>query len=128
MTGRLLRASEEEQGFVYAIKCEDYVKIGWSKTVQRRLNQISANNPFPVELLGCSPGTVGDEHELHLLLGITRVKGEWFGRTPFVKEVVRHLIKAEKASDTVDWLDKKVTKQRAAVRAKHKELFGENDE
>ncbi len=74
MTARALPETEEPQGEVYVIQCEDYVKIGWSKTVKRRFNQISSCNPFPVKLLGSVPGTVSDEGYLHLLLGITRVK------------------------------------------------------
>jgi len=126
MAGQILHASKDE-GEVYVIRCEDYVKIGWSKTVKRRFNQISSCNPFPCELLGSTPGTVGDEGVLHLLLDTPRVKGEWFGRTLLVKEVVRHLLKAEHASETCEWLSEKMDKQRAAVRAKHAQLRGESD-
>lgn len=126
MADKLLSASGDHPGFVYVIRCEDYVKIGWSKTVNRRFNQISSCNPFPCELLGSTPGTVGNEGLLHMLLDTPRVKGEWFGRTKLVKDVVRHLLKAKHASETCDWLSDMLEEQRAAVRAKHAELRGEN--
>ena len=36
---------------VYFIRCGDYVKIGCSDNIERRIKGIETNNPYPVELL-----------------------------------------------------------------------------
>lgn len=111
MTDRLLSASEV--GFVYAIKCQQFVKIGWSKTVQRRFNQISANNPHEVELLGYAPGTQGDERFIQMLLWKPyRQKGEWFRYEKLVVEVVENLIHSGSAEYTREWLSKRIDDKR----------------
>jgi hypothetical protein len=113
MADRLLSASEDHPGFVYAMKCEGFVKIGWSKTVQRRYNQISANNPHKITLLGSAPGTVGDERLIQMLLwNPYRQKGEWFRYERLVVEVVENLIHSGDAEYTAEWLSKRLEDNR----------------
>ena len=110
----LIHPSEvAEMGFVYAIRCEKFVKIGWSKTVQRRFNQISANNPYPIELLGTAPGTKSDERHIQMQLWKPyRVKGEWFLYERLVVEVVENLIHSQSAKYTANWLGKRLEDKR----------------
>jgi hypothetical protein len=103
-----------QMGEVYAIKCESFVKIGWSMTVKRRLNQISANNPHDIELLGTAPGTISDEGFIQMLLERPyRQKGEWFKYEGLVIEVVENLIHSGDAKYTAQWLAKRLEDKRA---------------
>lgn len=102
-----------QMGEVYAIKCEKFVKIGWSMTVRRRLNQISANNPHEVTLLGAAPGTQGNERFIQMMLWTPyRQKGEWFRYEGLVVEVVENLIHSGDAKYTADWLSKRLDDKR----------------
>lgn len=100
-------------GEVYVMKCEAYVKIGWSMTAQRRLNQISSCNPHEVTLLGSAPGTQGDERFIQMMLWKPyRVKGEWFRYEGLVVEVVENLIHSGSAEYTANWLSKRLDDKR----------------
>ena len=101
-----------QMGEVYAIKCESFVKIGWSMTVRRRLNQISANNPHDVELLGTAPGTLSDEGYIQMMLMHYKQKGEWFRHEGLVIEVVENLIHSGDARYTANWLSKRLDDKR----------------
>ena len=79
-------------GFIYAIRCGDYVKIGWSTDPIARLGKINTDNPLPCELVGTLVGTEADEKLAHASLSHWRVSGEWFDSTAeTVREFCRTL-------------------------------------
>ena len=65
-------------GFVYAIECEDAVKIGWAANPVRRLSELNVGSHRTHRLLGFARGTKAHEAELHHLCDVQRIRGEWF--------------------------------------------------
>jgi len=66
-------------GYVYAISDDrGFVKIGWSKTPERRLAEMNVPTPGKLELIGYAAGTKDHEAELHCLLADWKERGEWF--------------------------------------------------
>ena len=65
-------------GFIYAIESGGFVKIGWSRDPQRRLDKIRSDAPHESTLLGVRAGTSSDEKAIQQLLGASRSRGEWF--------------------------------------------------
>lgn len=69
-------------GFVYFIRCEDRVKIGYSEDPVRRLSKVNADAPFPCELLGWVAADDYPERELHERFAAARLHSEWFAAIP----------------------------------------------
>lgn len=65
-------------GYVYAIRCGDVVKLGWSKNPRRRFTMLVTGNPGECVLVGAISATIEQEQELHRLLSAHRVRREWF--------------------------------------------------
>ena len=93
-----------ETGIVYAFKCEGFVKLGWSRTVDRRFQQVKSLNPFPVEILAWAEGDEHDEKSLHGALKEFRHRGEWFRYESTVKGVVGHMKDGISIETILDWL------------------------
>lgn len=75
-------------GFIYAIRCLDRVKIGWSEDPIRRFKSISGNTPAPCVLLGYEAGDRESEAALHELFREYHTHGEWFQLRGRVAEYV----------------------------------------
>jgi hypothetical protein len=74
-----------EGSFVYFMERDGYVKIGMSKNVQQRLDQVSRGSAMmpgmtvgPVRLLAKIPGGREQEYALHRRFAALHVHGEWF--------------------------------------------------
>jgi len=67
-------------GFVYLIKCNEFVKIGVAVNAQLRIRDMQIGNPYELVLLKSYPSPVPyeDEENLHCILERYRVRGEWF--------------------------------------------------
>lgn len=72
-------------GYIYAFRCEGFVKIGYTRRLHKRIRQIRNACPFPVDVAGvwhtdADPRAV--ESMIHRRLAHLRVRGEWFKNTP----------------------------------------------
>lgn len=65
-------------GYIYAIRCMDRVKIGFSSDPARRLIDARVWSPYPVYLLGAIEGCQTKEREYHRMFASQRRHGEWF--------------------------------------------------
>lgn len=65
-------------GYVYFIRCQDRVKIGFSKDPRRRLTKINADAPYPCDLIGAADAALHPEREIHQRFAALRVHSEWF--------------------------------------------------
>jgi len=66
---------------IYAIRCGDFVKVGFSANIQSRFEQIQTSNPLECELLHCtttSASGIAEERKVLRALSADHVKGEWF--------------------------------------------------
>lgn len=93
---------------VYFIRCQEYMKIGISKDVNARLNQIrkGGGSLFPrlldvqtAELIATEPGGLDREKELHKKFKHLRHTGEWFTETP---ELTKYIDSINNEADTDD--------------------------
>jgi hypothetical protein len=84
-----------EEGYVYFIETEggEYVKIGYSKRLYRRISQLGTLRPgnFALRIIGVMPGTVQTERWLHSKFSDTRENGEWFRNTPTLRAFIQAL-------------------------------------
>lgn len=57
---------------------DQFVKIGFTKNINKRLSQLQVSSPVKLELLHLIEGNVTLEKELHQKFKDFRVSGEWF--------------------------------------------------
>ena len=79
----IIAKAPDRSGWVYVLQAGPYYKIGKSKDVDRRIEQLATLPPFDIELVHTMPtdnmGAV--EQDLHRLFNAKRVNGEWFELT-----------------------------------------------
>jgi hypothetical protein len=65
---------------VYFIHAKDteYVKIGTTDNVERRLRAIKTSSPFELNLIGVIRGGRELEKQIHGIFQHLRIRGEWF--------------------------------------------------
>jgi DNA-binding transcriptional regulator YdaS (Cro superfamily) len=74
-------------GFVYFLRCGDFVKIGYSANPKRRLRYLQTATPFDFELLGVHPGAKWQEKQLHKIFASSRHRHEWFRADQTILEI-----------------------------------------
>lgn len=75
--------------FIKPIGMDGPIKIGCSAFTGRRLEDLAAWSPFPLELIGSAPGSVYDEHFLHACFAESHSHREWFHSTPALREAIK---------------------------------------
>lgn len=75
---RLIR--ELGESYIYAIKCNEFVKIGIGVDPNKRMLLMQTGNPYKLKLLKAweSNEPLVDEECLHAQFESYRVRGEWF--------------------------------------------------
>ena len=72
---------------VYLISHEyQFVKIGFTSNINKRLSQLQVSSPVKLEVLHLIEGNVSLEKELHVLFKDLRTSGEWFKFDPSILE------------------------------------------
>lgn len=77
--------------FIYFIEVqsgERPVKIGIAKDVKARLWNLAVGSPFDLAILASCPGGLTLEARVHTKLSSSRIRGEWFHRTPDVESAI----------------------------------------
>lgn len=84
-------------GYVYLLECGGKYKIGFSKDVERRINQLDTR-PFKINLIAKSEfisDAYDREQELHEYFVDQRVDGEWYEfsdhEAQYAKEIIEEL-------------------------------------
>lgn len=84
-TTRVNRTKPSEIGYVYYIRINEHIKIGYAKDVTKRMRHY----PPGSVLLAVEPGTMRDEKDRHAQFKPYLVRGnEWFESSPFLE---RHI-------------------------------------
>ena len=66
-------------GFIYVLRSEGFLKIGWSRNPEARLRTAKTFNPRPVDLVGFFDAEDRQEREVHIKFSAYRLNGsEWF--------------------------------------------------
>lgn len=76
-------------GFVYFLRCGDFVKIGFSTKPEARIRYLQTATPFNFELVGRHPGTRHHEKQLHKIFASLRHRHEWFLAHEAILQVAR---------------------------------------
>lgn len=65
---------------VYVVQCgsTNFLKIGYSENLQKRIESPQIGSPYPLQLLATWPGGWSLEQHLHRRFADLRQKGEWF--------------------------------------------------
>ena len=84
---------KEENSLVYFIgdPTTGTVKIGFSKSVNRRLAQLQIATTSELQLLGCTVGGPRLEKKLHEQFKPFRVRGEWFRLGPELLQYIQQI-------------------------------------
>lgn len=72
------RRRARRQPFVYFLRCQGFVKIGFTTDPARRLLNCRVGNPFPVEIAAMVFGDEELEAALHSRFRKLRHRDEWF--------------------------------------------------
>lgn len=124
--------------FIYIIRCENFVKIGFSKKSKTRLFGISHSTPFEVKLVKIfatknKQSAIFHERWAHFALKKFWTKNEWFKVTPKKAELVIVKVIGEnkqtnppwmvlsgrviKATESQNWTEEKRKAQSARIKA-----------
>jgi hypothetical protein len=74
-------------GFIYFLRCGNFVKIGFSDQPEARQRELETGNPHEIILVGCHPGTIELEQRLHRYFQAHHHRGEWFRWCPDIERV-----------------------------------------
>ncbi len=86
-TERLDRIERRRRlGFIYFVRCENFVKIGYSENPRYRPLTFRTGNPFDCSLIGIVEGGLDDEKRIHQQFRDDHHRDEWFHLTPNVGE------------------------------------------
>jgi hypothetical protein len=72
------RTRPSVRGFIYFARVGERVKIGFSKSVPRRISELQTLTADPIDVLLIQRGSIVIEHSLHRRFAEDRISGEWF--------------------------------------------------
>jgi len=75
---------------VYFVRCQDFVKVGYSSTPMKRIANLQIGNPFTLEVLIIIPGSVTTETELHNVFSDLHYANEWYRYEGLLKQYVEN--------------------------------------
>lgn len=86
-------------GFVYFIRCQDIVKIGYSRDPSRRMRELQSVIPFELEMLGYLTASAKAERALHVSFHPVKhsLLEEWFNLSPDLRAAIEVLVEREAA-------------------------------
>lgn len=87
--------SDQSVRRVYFLEMGEFIKIGFSSNVGKRMEALSGGVPQEVRLLHDMPGTFEDETELHKRFKHLRARGEWFRKEPELLAYIEKIRGAE---------------------------------
>lgn len=79
------------QGTIYFLRCEQFVKIGFTQALSTRLRSLEGANPMPISVIHTMPGGVDDEASLLLKFAHLKHRGEWFAATQEILDFIADL-------------------------------------
>ncbi|WAH36973.1 GIY-YIG nuclease family protein [Alicyclobacillus dauci] len=66
-----------------------YIKIGYTKNIERRLKQLQADSPSELVVLATFDATQSHELRIHKNFGHCRVNGEWYNDCPEIRALMK---------------------------------------
>lgn len=78
---RAARPSLQADDVLYVVRGVEFVKIGFTNDLARRVSELQVGSPHELEVLLAIPGSLEDEAWVHEKFRAWRVRGEWFAFT-----------------------------------------------
>lgn len=76
--GYIVTRTKNPTGWVYFIRADERVKIGYAKNYKSRIRELQTGCPHKLVLLAAVEAKPAVERELHQKFAAQRVQGEWF--------------------------------------------------
>ncbi len=92
---------------VYFVKCEDYVKVGYTSNMKNRYKAYVTENPFPTKVLHVIKGGLLIEKMIHNKLAAWLHRGEWFHYNSVTQRLIKQIVK-----ESIDNIEEKATKRK----------------
>jgi hypothetical protein len=89
-----------KETFVYFLRMNEFVKIGYTNNWVNRLDTIQTGIPYTVIPLLVLRGNFSLEAELHRLFHADRYRGEWFRLSPAIEAFIRENIDKSVVGET----------------------------
>ncbi len=93
LTKKPVKRTRSPLQYVYFIRSQEFVKIGWTTSMETRLNNCQIGNPHPIELMAIMVGGPDEEATLHAHFRDDHHRGEWFwlmdGTKSLIDEIAR---------------------------------------
>lgn len=80
------------EAIVYFIRCNQFVKIGFTTRLKSRLDGLQSGNPYPLQVIGYVPGGPEVELSIHQALAKNRNVGERFRLSKSVRQMIVRLL------------------------------------
>lgn len=93
-------------GFIYIVRCHDFVKIGRSSRPYDRISTMQTCSPYELELIALFVGSEAEEAEIHRRFAPHNHRAEWFrceGKVAALVECLKGEEDPERARDTIGW-------------------------
>lgn len=95
-----------KDGFVYFLKIDGHIKIGWASNLANRMRAYAPTS----QLLAVEPGTRVDEAKLHKRFAVHRTHGrEWYAPVPSITHHIADVVGRHGTPDPVAFAAKPVT-------------------
>jgi hypothetical protein len=78
---------------IYAVSVGEYIKFGYTRNVQKRVQILQTGSPYKLVLLVTCPGNLSVEASIHqrLLKANALVRGEWFKNCPEAQQIIQEM-------------------------------------
>jgi hypothetical protein len=86
--------ARNDPGHIYFVEAGEFIKIGYTRSPDHRLHKMRTDLPFEIKVLHMHPGTFKQEKIFHRQFASTRVRGEWFRKTPELLALIERLARS----------------------------------
>jgi hypothetical protein len=82
------RQQNKKTRAAWLVVCDCGNQIGRAISFKSRLNSIQSSNVEILKVVATMPGGLAEERSLHARFQSTRIRGEWFGPSPELLELI----------------------------------------
>lgn len=82
------REDNRPEPAIYFVRCGDFIKIGWSASWYKRIQNLKVGNPYPVETLLVIGRPEIFEKTMHAEFASLHHRGEWFRDDPRIRDYI----------------------------------------
>lgn len=84
-------ADIDKHGFIYIVGYSEFLKIGFTTNVRKRLSAIQSSLPIVLTTYCIFAGSLEQEQNLHIKFAEFKLRGEWFRQSPDLMTYIAEL-------------------------------------